>query len=248
MRSPHPSRKISFSLSSWDPRSQRVSLQTGDACAVGSVVLEAPSAALPERRPRHVCLALARQAGGFDNDRDRRNLVSMGAAAGVAAAFGAPIGGILFSLEEVSSFWDPTLTWTTFIAATIASFTVEAFRTAAAGVATIGGSHFGCTLLSPHPLPFPAFAHPCPRRRRRPLPPRPHPATRHRLVFSTDGSCSSRSSYAAWEVLPFVVIGLSCGLLGALFNTANTCVNSSTGPARAVQRHWKCAATLVVPL
>jgi H+/Cl- antiporter ClcA len=154
---------------------------------------------------------LARQAGGFDNDRDRRNLVSMGAAAGVAAAFGAPIGGILFSLEEVSSFWDPTLTWTTFIAATIASFTVEAFRTAAAGVATIGGSHFG-------------------------------------LVFSTDGSCSSRSSYAAWEVLPFVVIGLSCGLLGALFNTANTCVTSSTGPARAVQRHWKCAATLVVPL
>jgi H+/Cl- antiporter ClcA len=60
----------------------------------------------------------------FNNDYVRRNFVSMGAATGVAAAFHAPIGGILFALEEVSSFWDPHLTVYTFFMVTSAAYTV----------------------------------------------------------------------------------------------------------------------------
>jgi len=41
----------------------------------------------------------------------RREILSAACAAGVAVAFGAPIGGTLFSLEEVSYFFPPKVMW-----------------------------------------------------------------------------------------------------------------------------------------
>ncbi|KAL0915281.1 hypothetical protein M5K25_015686 [Dendrobium thyrsiflorum] len=48
------------------------------------------------------------------NDRDRRDLVTCGAGAGVAAAFRSPVGGVLFALESLSSWWRSSLLWRAF--------------------------------------------------------------------------------------------------------------------------------------
>ena len=58
----------------------------------------------------------------------RRNFTTAGAAAGVAAAFGAPVGGLLFAMEEVSSFWSMKLGWMIFFACMLATFTADLFN------------------------------------------------------------------------------------------------------------------------
>jgi chloride channel 7 len=66
----------------------------------------------------------------FRNANERRNFVKAGAAAGVSSAFHAPIGGLLFVMEEVSTLWRLTLTWQTFFCSMLATFTTSLFSSA----------------------------------------------------------------------------------------------------------------------
>ncbi|KAJ7783246.1 chloride channel [Mycena metata] len=60
-----------------------------------------------------------------NNEAKRREILSAACAAGVAVAFGAPIGGTLFSLEEVSYYFPPKVMWRSFFCAMIAAITLK---------------------------------------------------------------------------------------------------------------------------
>jgi len=60
----------------------------------------------------------------FNSDVDRRDFITIGAAAGFAAAFGAPIGGVLFGMEECATHFPHKMLWRTLMATTIACFTI----------------------------------------------------------------------------------------------------------------------------
>ena len=62
----------------------------------------------------------------------RREMYSIAAAAGVAVAFGSPIGGVIFSLEEMAPEFPMKTMWRSFFCALVATFTLASmnpFRT-----------------------------------------------------------------------------------------------------------------------
>ncbi|KAF7840176.1 putative chloride channel-like protein CLC-g [Senna tora] len=62
----------------------------------------------------------------FKNDRDRRDLIICGSAAGITAAFRAPVGGVLFALEEMASWWRSALLWRAFFTTAIVAIVLRA--------------------------------------------------------------------------------------------------------------------------
>ena len=125
----------------------------------------------------------------FHNDTDRRDFISMGAAAGFAAAFGAPVGGVLFALEEASSFWNAKLMWRLLLCTSLSCFTLSMCRSlnelvhreAAAQEAGSGNYQFEPGMLTLN--------------------------TKESLTLTHQ-----------WELLLCCVLGCLSGVLGAIFN------------------------------
>ena len=66
------------------------------------------------------------------NDARKRQVFSAASAAGISVAFGAPIGGVLFTLEQVSYYTSEVIMWQSFVCAMIAAVslqTMNPFRT-----------------------------------------------------------------------------------------------------------------------
>lgn len=66
------------------------------------------------------------------NEARKREVLSAAAASGISVAFGAPVGGVLFTLEQLSYYFPDKTMWQSFVCAMIAAFTlklVNPFRT-----------------------------------------------------------------------------------------------------------------------
>ncbi|ESN93765.1 hypothetical protein HELRODRAFT_88226 [Helobdella robusta] len=59
-----------------------------------------------------------------------RMFTTDGVAAGVSAGFHSPIGGLLFAMEDLSSFWSKRLSWQTFFCSVVATSVAQMFNTA----------------------------------------------------------------------------------------------------------------------
>jgi H+/Cl- antiporter ClcA len=72
-------------------------------------------------------------------DRQKRDFVSAGAAAGVAAAFSSPLGGICFAFEEAASYWQVQLTWRVFLSCILTTTVLWGVEAARQGKASFFG-------------------------------------------------------------------------------------------------------------
>ena len=111
---------------------------------------------------------------GFEHEQ--RDLVTAGISAGIAAVFNAPIGGVLFAQEDVSSFWSNRLTWKAFICSVVAQITVTSWR-----MTFLNGDAFTTLMIKGE----------------------------------------NKDIIWQWTDMPvFVVLGIVCGLLMAVYQTA----------------------------
>ncbi|GAA6060345.1 hypothetical protein JCM10212_004529 [Sporobolomyces blumeae] len=76
------------------------------ACCVGDLIM----------RPFHTLR---------ENGARQREILSAAAAAGVSVAFGAPLGGVLFALEEIATFFPGSTMWQSFVCAIVAAVTLQ---------------------------------------------------------------------------------------------------------------------------
>jgi len=77
-----------------------------------------------------------------ENEAKRRELISTAAAAGVSVAFGTPLGGVLFSYEEVSTMFPQKTMVRAFFAAVVAALCLRWWNPTGTGKLTMFETHF----------------------------------------------------------------------------------------------------------
>ncbi|KIW15705.1 hypothetical protein PV08_05755 [Exophiala spinifera] len=119
------------------------------------------------------------------NEARKREVLSAAAASGISVAFGAPIGGVLFSLEQLSYYFPDKTMWQSFVCAMVAAVTLQA----------INPFHTGKIAL-------------------------------YQVTYTT--------IWHSFEIVPFVLLGITGGLFGGMFIKLNMLVTR----IRKSQSYW----------
>lgn len=78
-----------------------------------------------------------------DNGRKMREMLSAACAAGLSVAFGAPIGGVLFSYEEISSYFPRKVLWRAFLCSLTAAIVLKGLNPTGTGKLVLFETHYG---------------------------------------------------------------------------------------------------------
>ncbi|KAL9091212.1 MAG: hypothetical protein Q9159_001507 [Coniocarpon cinnabarinum] len=88
------------------------------------------------------------------NSRKYREIMAAALAAGISAAFGAPIGGVLFAYEEVATYFPRTTLWRAFLCSAFAAIILKTFNPEGEGKLMLYETHYGVKYLAQHYAAF----------------------------------------------------------------------------------------------
>ncbi|KAK3044513.1 hypothetical protein LTS18_001100, partial [Coniosporium uncinatum] len=89
-----------------------------------------------------------------ENGRKLRELLSAACASGLSVAFGAPIGGVLFSYEEISTYFPRKVLWRAFLCSLFAAMILKALNPTGTGKLVLFETNYGTSYQPLHYLIF----------------------------------------------------------------------------------------------
>ncbi|KAH7114331.1 chloride channel-like protein 3 [Dendryphion nanum] len=89
-----------------------------------------------------------------ENGRKLRELLSAACASGLSVAFGAPIGGVLFSYEEISTYFPRKVLWRAFLCSLSAAIVLKALNPTGTGKLVLFETNYGTDYKPVHYLVF----------------------------------------------------------------------------------------------
>ncbi|KAL9041421.1 MAG: hypothetical protein Q9180_001290 [Flavoplaca navasiana] len=128
--------------------------------AIGAVFAVATGMCLGKEGPFvHIATCVAYLVGMLfpkynENGRKMRELLSAGCSAGLSVAFGAPIGGVLFSYEEISTYFPRKVLWRAFLCSLFAAMVLKALNPTGTGKLVLFETNYGISYSPVHYLVF----------------------------------------------------------------------------------------------